>query len=193
MFDWTPCRCGGRQSGQTNPEEKQNMNTTEEKRERNELPASVLTAKQVKTWRKEINRHGSKGTFTVEARHDDQCRNGHNSFAITAEFRRPRANDCDACGCMHDEVAEHFPGLAPLIRWHLTSTDGPMHYIANTVYHVEQGKLDYARSSAVWPEATDEELLTLQREGRLSTVLRERLPALMAEFKTAVDSLGFVY
>ncbi len=26
------------------------------------------------------------------------------------------------------------PSLAPLIKWHLTSTDGPMHYASNTVY-----------------------------------------------------------
>lgn len=75
-----------------------------------------------------------EATFTVRMRFDDDCRNGYNTFALTAEVRRDRARDIDAGGCMHDEIAEHFPGLAPLIRWHLMSTDGPMHYVANTVY-----------------------------------------------------------
>lgn len=47
----------------------------------------------------------------------------------------------DSGGCIHDEVAKHFPELAHLIKWHLSSTDGPMHYVANTVYWAEQGAM----------------------------------------------------
>jgi hypothetical protein len=46
-----------------------------------------------------------------------------------------------AGGCIHEEIAKHFPGLAPLIKWHLCASDGPMHYVANTVYHA--GNRDY--------------------------------------------------
>jgi hypothetical protein len=67
-------------------------------------------------------------------RFDDQCKNGHNDFAITAEVREPGRRDVSACGCLHDDIAAVFPELAPLIRWHLVGTDGPMHYIANTLY-----------------------------------------------------------
>lgn len=67
---------------------------------------------------------------------DDECGNGHNSFAITATVTNPRRrNDHEACGCLHDDVARVFPELAGLIKWHLVATNGPMHYIANTVYH----------------------------------------------------------
>ena len=45
------------------------------------------------------------------------------------------------------------------------------------------------RSSAVWPEATDEDLLATGLEGRLQA----RLPRLIEEFRTAIESLGFVY
>jgi hypothetical protein len=38
-------------------------------------------------------------------------------------------------GCIHEDIAKHFPELMPYIKWHLTSTDGPMHYLANTLYH----------------------------------------------------------
>lgn len=75
-------------------------------------------------------------TIYAEIRFDDCCGNGHNSFAITATVMNPRRyDDCEACGCLHDDVARVFPELAHLIKWHLCSTDGPMHYVANTIYH----------------------------------------------------------
>jgi hypothetical protein len=58
-------------------------------------------------------------------------------FAITAEIERASHGRWreDSCGCLHAEVAEHFPELAPLIRWHLcTPGTGPMHYLENAVY-----------------------------------------------------------
>ena len=35
---------------------------------------------------------------------------------------------------MHDEIIKVFPELVSLIKWHLCSTDEPLHYVANTVY-----------------------------------------------------------
>lgn len=79
---------------------------------------------------------------------DDDCGNGHNTFAITGEVKAPAsvrrrgrggkletAHEWIAGGCLHEDIARVFPELAPLIAWHLTSSDGPLHYIANTVYH----------------------------------------------------------
>lgn len=78
----------------------------------------------------------------VEIRFDDNCGNGFNSFAVTGTggpcesekagkyFRRK--SDCG--GCMHEEIARVFPELAPLIRYHLYDTRGPMHYPANPVF-----------------------------------------------------------
>jgi len=48
-----------------------------------------------------------------------------------------------------------------------------------------------ARSCAIWPDATDEQLS--QEPAELRALLAARLPALMAEFRAAVESLGFVY
>lgn len=212
------------------------------------LPPSVYTRRQVKTYTAPPwERNGHTYTLTAEARHDDRCNNGHNTFAITGELRDSRAR-CDggaiACGCLHDDIAAHFPKLAPLLRWHLCSTDGPLYYIANTVFFagdrdcrgyrageqqrnksgqllwvkptgavlphtlagdgpptvgaityvplLGEGKgreLDAARMSAIWPEATDAELTEPGLEDRLIA----RLPALMLEFKAAVESLGLVY
>lgn len=53
----------------------------------------------------------------------------------------------------------------------------------------KEANLDYARSSAVWPDATDEDLLAPGLEERLQA----RLPRLMEEFRAAVEALGFVY
>ena len=76
-------------------------------------------------------------TIRVQMRFDDNCRNGHNDFAITGEIvdkRERRDGGIVACGCIHEDIARVFPELADLIQWHLCSTDGPMHYVANTVY-----------------------------------------------------------
>ena len=70
-------------------------------------------------------------TLTVEMRFDDQCKNGHSSFSITGTIRDDRVRHDDgfvAGGCIHEEIEKAFPEFAPLIKWHLTSTDGPMHY-----------------------------------------------------------------
>lgn len=73
------------------------------------------------------------GTLTVEVRFDDNCKNGHETFAITADQKSRKFGY--AFGCLHEAIAEVFPELAPLIPFHLCSTDGPMYYIANTVFH----------------------------------------------------------
>lgn len=210
------------------------------------------------TWKSSRVR-GTK-TLTVEMRFDDECNNGHETFAITATLtdssvRRDRG--IVAGGCLHDDIAKWFPELRSLIRWHLVSTDGPLHYIANTVYlagdrdawglrsgesrqirngktglpcwrlehaagskykagayydgetppddvptlewvplmQVGEGKpreLDAARSCAVWPEATDEELCADPETLRVA--LDARLPGLLAQFRHDMTEIcGFVW
>lgn len=252
---------------------------------------------------KEFTENGSKYRITPELRFDDECKNGHESFAITADIRiyERGAWREHSGGCCHDDIAREFPTWAHLIKWHLTSTDEPMHYIANTVYHAgdrdhygkrkgepnaweygvrfgdspvtheiagkfwkflkerqgtgqfiraefphekdpktygthytvlgfgerwhecpfrhktaadefiaglnnckvefveivtgySEGKareLDYARHSAVWPDATDAELC--QEPEQLKAALIARHPALMAEFKGAMLGVGFFW
>lgn len=222
------------------------------------LPASVLTRQQYKSLGpRSITGYGEGAAIWAHYRYDDECGNGHNSFSITASVRVPGMRDIAAGGCMHEEIAKAFPELAPFIKWHLCSSDGPMHYIANTVYQAgerdhngllkgefrqfrshgkqnggvagvpnwelkfpegfetdiyatqkpepvvlewqpcgrtgegKERELNHARSSAVWPEATDEQLSVSPEE--LKEALQARLPALMAEFKQAMETLGFVY
>jgi hypothetical protein len=177
--------------------------------------------------------------ITVELRFDDQCKNDHETFTITADIRENGREYMG--GCCHDEIAQHFPEFAPLIKWHLTSTDGPIHYVANTIYHADEhgpnkawiyfnapadplglqdakekllcycdadkaheaestpgyrvqwdaktakvANFDHARSAAVWPDATIEQL-------RDKAALEARLPGLLAEFKAAMLSAGFLW
>jgi hypothetical protein len=240
---------------------------------------TTLTKKQVKTFRYDHTARGLSGNNFVliaKVRHDDECGNGHNTFSITGElYDRARipgeasikhANGTTyylgSCGCIHEDIAKYFPQLAPLLKWHGCSTDGPMYYLGNTIYqagdrdysglrkgetkpllsggkpgafnwylaaidekgeevphghlpsyvdapekptavyrcewrqHVIEGKgkerdLNAARHCAIWPEATDEQLIAPREE--LEAALTARLPALMAEFRAAVESLGFTY
>jgi uncharacterized protein Usg len=82
-----------------------------------------------------IEGYGKGAALWVTIRFDDECGNGHNTFAITGDVRVPRKRDIVAGGCLHDEIAKVFPELEKFIKWHLCATDGPMHYVANTVYH----------------------------------------------------------
>lgn len=208
---------------------------------------SVLTKNQKRFYHKAIPwqlLNGLDGTkdLLVTVRFDDKCGNGHNTFSITGQVGG--GPNPDVCGCIHDIIAEHMPELKPYLKWHLCSTDGPLSYIANTVYHagdrdhwglrkgerrqIKNGKtgklawiledipgskyfdgdappaegiflkwvpwchegegkerdLDAARSCAVWPDATDEELTA----PGLADRLKARFPALMIEFRKAVES-----
>ena len=69
----------------------------------------------------------------VKLEYGDPHRNGHNTFTITGTALSP-CGRYDASGCIHEEIAEVFPELRHLIPFHLFSDDGPMHYLANTLY-----------------------------------------------------------
>lgn len=86
-----------------------------------------------------ISGDGQPAKIIAEIRFDDDCNNGHNTFAITGSiYRKGQRGDRDwlGGGCCHDDIAKAFPELAHLIRWHLFDSDkGPMHGVANAIYH----------------------------------------------------------
>ena len=99
---------------------------------------SVLTKSQFKLFGpRYYSENGTRYRITAKVRYDDDCGNGHNSFAITADIERSSGNRWldNAGGCCHDEIAKHFPELKKYIKWHLCSSEGPMHYLGNTLYH----------------------------------------------------------
>ena len=118
---------------------------------------SILTKDQKKEYRAEWTDRDGDHVLVATARYDDQCGNGHNTFAITGTLygadRIPGESTtknakgktlwCYCGGCVHDEIAKHIPELAPYIKWHLVSSDEPMHYVENTLYLA--GSKDYNR------------------------------------------------
>ena len=215
---------------------------------------------QVITKRGQYTENGETRVVIAKIRYDDRCKNGRNTFSIVGEVYGPhgdrhpnpaRTNGgkvvyMESCGCVHDDVEKAIPELAPLLKWHLTSSDGPMHYVANTMYHAESKEvckgwihskertiagisllgrcvkytstaeaekviaeapemfffvpdeksaktadLDAARRSAIWMDATDADLT--QPAADLKRALLARLPALMLEFRSAVESVGLEY
>lgn len=224
------------------------------------LPSPVMLPKSqlVKRQRRLLEPRRLKGEIVVpEVRWDDECGDGHNSFSVAAMvYGKDRIMGettiqfdgktywCCGGGCCHDTIEKSHPEIAHLIKWHLVSSDGPMHYIPNTLYHaLENGpnmawiefedlelpvpikkqsmlytdldkakaicekdkrysmridektakanNLDHARSSACWPEATDEQLALPPK--KLEALLVERLPALMLEFYKDITDFGFTY
>ena len=106
------------------------------------LPESKRTLHQVREYRAETtDKNGRRRLIKAEVRHDDSCKNGHNSFAVTGKVLGYSGAEhggkwgIESFGCIHDEVIEFLPELEPFIKWHLCSTDGPMHYLENVTYH----------------------------------------------------------
>lgn len=153
---------------------------------------SILTKKQVKTVQKTL-KGGS--IIKINIRYDDDCNNGYNSFAITgsiyANQKAINKDDPFICGCIHEDIYKYFPEFRHLLKWHLMSSNSPMHYIANSIYHAENEDLDYFKNSAIWYSAT---LKTIKQDKTVLTKqLEERLPKLIKEFKEVLEKLGFTY
>ena len=106
------------------------------------MSETQLVKNQKQTYGPKIyTQDGTTYKLTATVRYDDSCGNGHNSFAITGEQYQKAKNGLwreDSFGCLHEGIAKHFPRLAPFIKWHHMNSDGPMHYIANTVWHAQE-------------------------------------------------------
>ena len=151
---------------------------------------SVLTKDQKKFFRRKFTEDGENYICRVQVRYDDECGNGRNTFAITADIYDGKGK-LVAGGCQHEYVEKVFPELKKYIKWHLCGSNEPLYYIANTLWLAQKKQFNLARGSAAWPEATDEDLS--QDPDTLKRVLLERLPALMEDFKRDVEELGFVF
>lgn len=127
-----------------------------------------------KTFEARFKEHGENKRIVANIRFDDECGNGHNSFAITGDIYAGKR--FESGGCIHEEIEKYFPELKKYIKWHLVSSDGPMHYVANTVYWAKERNLKNARESAIWPKATKKQLQN-------KVELEKRLPELMVEFE----------
>lgn len=106
-----------------------------------------LVKLQQRCFRKAFDDGEMKSSLLAIVAHDDRCENGHNTFSITGELYRN--GRLESAGCLHEWIGEHFPELAPLLKWHGCSTDGPLHYVANTCFHA--GNRDHFGKAAGEP------------------------------------------
>lgn len=123
--------------------------------------------------------------MTVVVRFDDECNNGHNTFGITCTIKSRKYGESG--GCQHEEIAERFPELAHLIKYHGCTADGPLHYIANTMYWIENKEYKRACSTAIWESADFETMEDIEQ------ALNNRLPMLLAKFQETMEKQGFIY
>lgn len=182
---------------------------------------STLTKNQKRDIRKDLFIKGHPVTLIARVRHDDSCGNGHNSFSITCDMYEsghqrgePTVKHSSgktlwlsSCGCLHDLVSKHFPELAGLLRWHLTSADSPMHYTANALYWAGHsgwcdGKpssppnWDHFASTAILGALEDDlsidEWKAMDKE-QMREALNARLPRLLEAFQRDVEAFGFTF
>lgn len=102
------------------------------------LPDSVrsTTAQNRSVVKNFTQPNGRKARLDINIRYDDTLKNGHNTFAMTATLYELADGYLreESGGCLHDEIARHAPELAYALPFHLVSSDGPLHYFANTTY-----------------------------------------------------------
>lgn len=106
------------------------------------LGESNLTRyRNVKKLEKEITYECKPAKIYVNIRYNDNCNNGHNSFAITGDIYSSLTSKADRYfetgGCIHEQITKYFPELKKYIKWHLVSSDSPMYYLENTLYHAK--------------------------------------------------------
>lgn len=93
---------------------------------------------------------------------------------------------CEWYNCPFDTSDEAFEFLEAIQNFDFEIVKKPTAFSDG-----KKRDFDLARQAAFWPEATDE-VLTLPKED-LTKILENRLPALIEEFKTDIESLGFVF
>lgn len=108
------------------------MNTTTQSTASNDLRHTIYTT------------DANGNSMTIKIRLNDECKNGHQDFAITADIYekdKPKTDRyCIMGGCCHDEILAAKPELGIFIRLHLCDYKGiPMHAIENGFYHLREG------------------------------------------------------
>jgi hypothetical protein len=90
------------------------------------------------------NKIVGKEHIFVTIRLNDECKNGHQDFAITANIYETGKPKTDRYfiggGCCHDDILKAFPQFKIFVDLHLCDYKGiPMHPTANGFYHLKEG------------------------------------------------------
>ena len=123
------------------------------------LPKSTIIKEQTLRFKKElIDEDGYQvGLLQVRVEYDDQLNNGHNTFSIVVTSHGKTDAMFDSSAGYNRETSAiliaHFPELHKYLKWHLVSSEGSMHYLANTIWQAgdvdcngrRKGEIQYGR------------------------------------------------
>ena len=89
-----------------------------------------------------IDVNNKKHNYKINIRLNDECRNGHEDFSLTATFWLPNKPRIDkyftVAGCCHEKILKLRPDLKIFVDLHLNDFRGyPMYYIENGFYHLK--------------------------------------------------------
>jgi hypothetical protein len=143
---------------------------------------------------------GPQRTLTVDAKLYKLTSNSAPYFSVTAEERNTRRrgdNQVECCGCMHTEILEHFPQLAPVVALHLSDDNGtPMHAAAKALYWAGFTKwkelnmdalTEHLRVSEAEASAIVERLSAAQSpQDEMETIVEELAPRWAEEARSAL-------
>ncbi len=131
---------------------------------------------------------------------DDDCKNGHEDFSITANVRekdsRGQWKDV-AFGCCHEDILSLRPELKPFVDLHSCTWQGaPMHCTSNAFYwlagYLGLKYVEYHGSTGSGAKSKEECLRIFREHVRCTD---EELPALLecrseGELQVAIEDLG---
>ena len=88
--------------------------------------------------------NNGNGKITVRIRLNDECKNGHQDFSMTADIYSKRGSHWEHSGggCCHDEILKHYPEFKIFADLHLSDFKGaPMCAVGNGFFWIQEYKL----------------------------------------------------
>ena len=127
-----------------------------------------------------IDVNNKKHNYKINIQLNDECRNGHEDFSLTATFWLPNKPRIDkyftVAGCCHEEILKFRPDLKIFVDLHLNDFRGyPMYYIENGFYHLKNMQKDKFLEYAKVDEAGYELLKKASDEDEYGYLLLNKL------------------
>ena len=124
----------------------------------------------------------------------------HPYFSLTCWYKGARGYE--GGGAAHEEIIARFPELKPFVKWHLCSTDGPLHYIANSLYWAgflgycngkpnDPPNIEYLKSTCIYGALEDDQdydIASMDKD-QLKAWLEGRLDRLIDRFLAEMQVL----